>query len=614
MRESTLLGRSPAGSPTYREFGLNKLDSLLEGLGLGGQSEKATQLFDLLTESFSFFPLGAAPLWPSDITDDGTPFEFSVAFSGGEPSVRILAEAQRPPFNHESAWQAALAVNERLSTLPGVDLERFAKIAALFEPQVGTPARFGLWHAGELRRDGSLAFKAYLNPRVAGADHAPALVREALECLDAGYVWRRMAGHLNAKTEVLYLALDLLAGRDARVKLYVAHPGASSSDIDALTTHAPGYAPGRARTWVEALTGTSGPFDARPIMICHAFRAAAQPAELTIHVPTRCYVDHDAEAMQRTSSVLGAERAAHFTSGVQAMARRPLETGRSMISYVSLRPEGAGVRVTTYLALEAFAIAAPRATVRPPAGPSWLGDHGDLGDIGDVQALIAEQRVEFARHRFLSRLEGQGTLPQVQAIARRLTFFVLAFQDVLRLTRVLSTDPQLKVIAETHEAEDRGHELWFLNDLQQLGVERDLGWTFSKEHSATRDIGYSLVSLVVTAKHDETRLAVLLALEGAGAEFFGRIVGLLERIGQDAGLSYFARSHQHVEESHAVFDDRLPDKLSAHPIPSEAVGEVRRAVQQTFAVMSRLADEAEDGVVALSVAPPASPAPERRAG
>ena len=204
MRESTLLGRSPAGSPTYREFGLNKLHSLLEGLGLGGQSEKATQLFDLLTESFSFFPLGAAPLWPSDITDDGTPFEFSVAFSGGEPSVRILAEAQRPPFNHESAWQAALAVNERLSTLPGVDLERFAKIAALFEPQVGTPARFGLWHAGELRRDGSLAFKAYLNPRVAGADHAPALVREALECLDAGYVWVDFTGEDSGAPTLAY--------------------------------------------------------------------------------------------------------------------------------------------------------------------------------------------------------------------------------------------------------------------------------------------------------------------------------------------------------------------------------------------------------------------------
>ncbi len=92
--ESTLLGRSPASSLTYREFGLSKLHSLLEGLGLGGQVEKASQLFDLLTESYSFFPLGGAPLWPSDITDDGTPFEFSVAFCGGEATDQMFVSAR----------------------------------------------------------------------------------------------------------------------------------------------------------------------------------------------------------------------------------------------------------------------------------------------------------------------------------------------------------------------------------------------------------------------------------------------------------------------------------------------------------------------------------------
>ena len=629
MRETTLPQGSLARPLTYREFGLNKLHALLDGLGLGEHVETATQVFDTLTGSYAHLALDSAPLWPSDITDDRTPFEFSVAFSGGQPCVRILAEAQRPPFDDESAWQAALAVNERLRAMPGVDLERFDKIAALFAPRAGTPVRFGLWHAGELRRDGALAFRVYLNPRIAGAEHAPALVREALECLDAGYIWERITDRLDANSELLYLSLDLLPSADARVKLYLAHPGATASDIDALTVNSPGYTPGRARTWIEALTGTSGPFDARPIMTCYAFRSADRPAELTIHVPTRCYVDHDAEAMHRTSQLLGAERAANFAAGVQAMARRPLETGRSMISYVSLRPENTAVRVTTYLALEAFAISAPRATVRPLSRSSWsptseavptqnhsfirelapLREHvaaKPLANLGEVEALIAERRAEFSGHRFLVRLEGQGSLEQVQAIAPRLTFFVLSFQDVLRLTRALSTDPELKAFAEKHEAEDSGHDLWFLNDLRQLGVERDLSWTFSEEHAATRDIGYALISLVVSATHDVTRLAVLLSLEAAGAEFFGRIIGFLERIGQDAGLSYFARSHQHIEQNHDVFAQGSHDKMCALAVPPAAAEEVRRAVEHTFEVMSRLGDEAETSVVALGVQP-ASP-------
>lgn len=628
---STTGGRSV----TYRQFGVGKLRALLDGLGLGEHTRTATRIFDALTDSYARLPLDATPLWPSDITDDGTPFEFSVAFSGGEPSVRILSEAQRPPFHEQSAWQAALAVNQRLRAIPGVDFGRFDRIAQLFEPRAGTPARFGLWHAGELRSDGSLAFKVYLNPRIAGNERAPELVREALACLDADYIWRNIAGRLNTRSELLYLSLDLAAGPDARVKLYLGHPGATSNEIDALTLNSPGYTPGRASTWIEALTGTAGPFDARPILTCHGFRSPAQRPDLTIHVPTRCYVDHDAEALVRASCLLGADRAVSFSAGVHAMAGRPLETGRSMISYVSLRPEGAAVRVTTYLALEAFAIAAPRASLLPMAGASCAPPSASLppphhssirdlsaqkpgasalANLADAEALIAEHVRTFSRHRFFSRLDGEGSLEQVRAIAPRLIFFVLSFQDVLRLTRVLSTDSQFEAFAKTHEAEDRGHDLWFLDDLRQLGVERDLNWAFSEEHAATRDIGYALVSLIITATHDATRLAVLLALEAAGAQFFGRIIGFLERIGQDAGLSYFARSHQHIEQNHDLFDARSHAKLGSLPVPPGAAEEVRRAVEKTFQEMARLGDEAEASVIALRATRAAATTQERLVG
>jgi hypothetical protein len=179
----------------------------------------------------------------------------------------------------------------------------------------------------------------------------------------------------------------------------------------------------------------------------------------------------------------------------------------------------------------------------------------------------------------------------MQVLAPRFTFYVLCFQDMLRLGSSLTTDPVLKELAVTHEAEDLGHEQWFLYDLEALGVERNLAWTFSPEHAVTRDISYRIMSEIVGATHDTTRLAVLLALEGIGAEFFGRVIGYLDRLGRAEGLRYFARSHQLVEQSHEVFEDHAQSRLSAIEVPSAVMAEVVRAVARTFEAMARLGDD-----------------------
>jgi hypothetical protein len=223
--------------------------------------------------------------------------------------------------------------------------------------------------------------------------------------------------------------------------------------------------------------------------------------------------------------------------------------------------------------------------------PSQLGV--ETVDFSDVAALIARHRVEFAKHRFLARLEGSGTAAQAKAIPGRLTFFVMCFQDMLRLARELSTDAEISELVKTHEAEDRGHDLWFLSDLERLGISLDVPSTFSAAHAPTRDIAYRLIAQVVAAQHDATRLSVLLALEAAGAEFFGRIIGFLERLQLSEGLLYFARSHERVEKNHEVFEEESQNRLHALELPRAALPEVTAAVAATFDAMTRLADEAD---------------------
>lgn len=604
----------PNEGPTYRELGQRKLEGLVRGLGLEAELGSATRLFELLTSTWHDRPITGTPPFSSDITDDGTPFEFSVAFAAGRPLIRVLAEAQIAPFDGESGWEAGLALTQELAGLPGVDLERFRRIQALYAPPSGSSSRFSLWHAGTVEPDGTLSFKVYLNPRIVGANLAPEIVRESLVRLGADYAWNELEPKLRETSELLYVSLDLAKSTDARVKVYVGHPHATSSEIDALVRDESGYRPGLAARWIEELTGSAGTFDERPLLTCYAFRSPLHAAEVTVHVPTRCYVGNDAESVLRAGELLGS-LAPELRAGVEGMAGRPLEMGRGLVTYVSVRPAPDGTRVTAYLAPEAHAISTPRHTSMPVAlfptfAPASSNTslpptvaHSLVRTLGGydakaggqsfavVEDLIASSAAVLRAHPLLKRLEGAGTVEQMQILAPRFTFYVMCFQDMLRLGSALTTDPVLKEFAVTHEAEDLGHEQWFLYDLEALGVERNLAWTFSPEHTVTRDISYRIMSEIFGATHDTTRLAVLLALEGIGAEFFGRVIGYLDRLGRSKGLRYFARSHQLVEQSHEVFEGDAQSRLAAIEVPSAVMPEIVRAVARTFEAMARLGDD-----------------------
>ncbi|HEY0467738.1 MAG TPA: iron-containing redox enzyme family protein [Polyangiaceae bacterium] len=211
----------------------------------------------------------------------------------------------------------------------------------------------------------------------------------------------------------------------------------------------------------------------------------------------------------------------------------------------------------------------------------------------EVELEIDRRRQKFATHPFLRALEGPGTLESFRRFAPRVAFFVMAFQDVLRLTHCLSSDPAIKEIARIHAGEDRGHEQWYLNDLERLGVQLDVRSLFSEHHDLTRDVAYGQISHVMRAAHDQTRLAVALSLEAIGSECFGRAIAFLDRVGSSAKLEYFARKHQAIEQGHQVFETDTQGQLAHIPVPEAAVVEVLEAIDNTFAGMTALMSDLE---------------------
>jgi hypothetical protein len=189
-----------------------------------------------------------------------------------------------------------------------------------------------------------------------------------------------------------------------------------------------------------------------------------------------------------------------------------------------------------------------------------------------IQTYIVSKQAEFAQHPFFARLAQHAPLAEVLPFAKSMSFWIMSFQDILRLNETHVTDPLLKPIAYSHKSEDAGHELWFLNDLLTLGEQLpDIRYLFGKNHAATRDASYALVGEVFAAKSDVERMALVLALESTGHVFFERMATYLEemRFGRYSEFRYFSRKHLDVELDHEVFEDEKEDLLENLPMTAE---------------------------------------------
>ncbi len=342
--------------PTLGSFAERKLTLLCEGLGLGRERDSAVALLRRLSDGWAQFPLGPTPAWSNDITDDSSPFEYSVALRGNETIVRILVEAQEAPIHSRSSWAAGLRLNEELRKVRGFSLSRFELVQDLFEPSGSDPVRFSIWHAAALAGDRDPAFKAYLNPQVHGAASAREVVREALVRLGLDSAWGFLASRFERAghgAQPLYFSLDLSSSAEARVKIYVTNPGAAGAETDAIVDGCRDHLDRDASRWIRQLVGTSGAIGQRPVLVCFSFDGATLP-RATVHVPIRCHADSDEEALQRTCRLLTESQRKTLSGGVRAMACRALASGRGVITYVSIRRVANFLNVTTYLAPEAY--------------------------------------------------------------------------------------------------------------------------------------------------------------------------------------------------------------------------------------------------------------------
>ncbi|KST65161.1 hypothetical protein [Mastigocoleus testarum] len=178
-----------------------------------------------------------------------------------------------------------------------------------------------------------------------------------------------------------------------------------------------------------------------------------------------------------------------------------------------------------------------------------------------IEDYIAPKQAQFVQHPFFEKIAKSDSLEQLTSIAQCIAFWTMTFQDILRLNEVRFTNPKLREIAQLHRIEDGGHDIWFLDDINEMNVEEPklnvIYDVYNRNHNSTRDASYALVSEVFRAYNDYERIALLMTIETTANSFFQATADLTERVGYSSVLKYFSYYHLRVEESHESLNENI---------------------------------------------------------
>lgn len=386
---------------SYFEHAMRRLTVLARATGLEAELGTIEKVFGFLVEPWGARPIaGGTHGWCSDVADDHTPYEFSLAYCDGEPELRILVEAQHeePSLHHN--WKAGLDLSRRIAERFGVSMERHDAIVDSFEPHPG--ASMGIWHAVSFRASRAPEFKVYFDTQAKGVWQAPAIAEEALCRLGFTKAWPAVSevGPRGPELDELkYASLDLMCSEQARVKLYWRHREASADDLAVFMSRL-GAPRDAVVEFCRTLGGSEGPYRTRPVFSCTSLTepSSARASSWTIYFPIAAYAPSDAVAVDRVrriARVHGIEEA--YVTTIEQYADRPLRGTSSLQSYVALSPRGEHQRLTIYLNPEAETVAPARSdlSVQPPSE--------DLRPARDIVAQY-ENDVVLADHPFLRRL------------------------------------------------------------------------------------------------------------------------------------------------------------------------------------------------------------------
>ncbi len=176
-----------------------------------------------------------------------------------------------------------------------------------------------------------------------------------------------------------------------------------------------------------------------------------------------------------------------------------------------------------------------------------------------IQQYLDQKQEKLISNSLFDKLKmRESNLEDFAGLAHNISFWVMSFQDLLRINLSQITDKECYELSQQHLMEDMGHEKWFLHDLKAMNVEQpNLQTLYSKPHTAVRDATFSLMSEVFRTTYDYERIIMILTLESAGHVFFECVADLVEKNNWNPSLKYFSKYHLDVEKSHDIYEKKI---------------------------------------------------------
>ncbi len=172
--------------------------------------------------------------------------------------------------------------------------------------------------------------------------------------------------------------------------------------------------------------------------------------------------------------------------------------------------------------------------------------------------MIEEEKAKLSQHELIEWL---GNSNQPLTFVPAMTFFVLGFRDVLSYVKRKNPKDIWDHSINVHCEEDANHWLWFIEDLQKIGVSETtwgndftqlLTSTWSEAGYSSRDMVYTLIHYAKTNTDPFVNLAMIESLEAAFAIFINALMPQIEKRGWQTELRYFGSRHHEDESNHAL--------------------------------------------------------------
>lgn len=393
---ANLASRQAIENETFLSFGAERLRRLCHAVEMDGEEAPILDAFGRLSRPWNRWQIGSRPRWyPSILSDDHAPFELSAGFSREETEIQCYWEAQGEPPSMTSNMTTGLSVLQELAEHYDLSLTRWDSIKELFLPE--RPAGlftilFGItWGRGRPPK-----FKIYLNPYVRGSAAMPSLMEETMARLGFQRAWAAECAQRERRgpklDELMYLALDMSNGPEARVKVYRRHYQATVAQIGALAGIAGDSQPGDAERFYGLVAGHRGPFMSKPPITSLTFRAGDgdRPGSVTLEFPISSYVSDDRVASERIArcfAAYGLDPSRYFRA-IDAIATRPLDQGNGIHAHITFRRVSGEPRLTVYFATEAYPVEALAWGAQPESvrSPGSLRSPSSVRSPGSVRS------------------------------------------------------------------------------------------------------------------------------------------------------------------------------------------------------------------------------------